>query len=200
VLPLAAAADQHQQLRARRVDLALGRIFSWKGEDDLETEILFDDPVIVVAGTNNPFARRRKISLSDLAGEPWTLPRADTVAGAFIHDAFQASGLPSPSDGVIWSSIQMHTALLATGRFLAMFSASVLKFSAHRQAVKVLPVKLPNRPAPVGMTTLKHRTINPVAQLFIECAREVAAPLSANGIRPAAMNADVVAVQSRGKR
>ena len=180
VVNLAAVADQHQQLRERRVDLVLGRVLSAKGEDDLDFKILFDDPVFVVAGANNPLSHRRKLALADLVGEPWTLPPGETVAGAFIHEAFRASGLPSPSDGVVWSSIQMHTALLATGRFLAMFSASVLRFSTHREAIKVLPVKLPNRPAPVGMTTLKNHTLNPVAQLFIECAREVAKPLSAN--------------------
>jgi choline dehydrogenase-like flavoprotein len=34
-----------------------------------------------------------------------------------------------------------------------------------------------NPPWPIAITTLKNRTISPVAQLFIECAREVAHPL-----------------------
>ena len=33
-------------------------------------------------------------------------------------------------------------------------------------------------PLPVGIMTLKNRTISPVAQLFIDCAREVAKPLA----------------------
>jgi hypothetical protein len=33
-------------------------------------------------------------------------------------------------------------------------------------------------PTPVGITTLKRRTINPVAQLFIDHARVVAKPLA----------------------
>ena len=31
---------------------------------------------------------------------------------------------------------------------------------------------------PVGIVTLKNRTLSPVAQLFIDCAREVAKPLA----------------------
>ncbi len=180
VMHLVSIADQHQQLRERHVDLLLGRVSNSKGEDDLDTKILFDDPQFVVAGSNNPLSRRRKVSLADLADEPWTLPRVDTLAGALIHDTFRASGLASPNTGVVWSSIQMHTALLATGRYLAIFSASVLKFHVHREAIKVLPIKLPNRPAPVGIMTLKNHTISPIAQLFIDCAREVSKPLSAN--------------------
>jgi hypothetical protein len=34
-------------------------------------------------------------------------------------------------------------------------------------------VELPVSPWPVGIMTLKNRTISPVAQLFLDCAREV---------------------------
>jgi hypothetical protein len=42
----------------------------------------------------------------------------------------------------------------------------------------VLPVDPGIRPEPVGISTLKNRTISPAAQIFIECAREVAKPLA----------------------
>jgi LysR family pca operon transcriptional activator len=41
-----------------------------------------------------------------------------------------------------------------------------------------LPVDLPIPRAPIGIVTLKNRTLNPVAQLFVEYAREVAKPLA----------------------
>ena len=44
--------------------------------------------------------------------------------------------------------------------------------------LKILPIKLPAQARPVGVVTLKDRTLNPGAQLFIECAREVAGPLA----------------------
>jgi hypothetical protein len=37
-----------------------------------------------------------------------------------------------------------------------------------------LPVKLPVHPPPVGIVTLKNRSVSPVTRLFIECAREIA--------------------------
>jgi hypothetical protein len=36
------------------------------------------------------------------------------------------------------------------------------------------PVGMPLRPWPISIATLKHRTLDPVAERFIECAREVA--------------------------
>jgi DNA-binding transcriptional LysR family regulator len=70
--------------------------------------------------------------------------------------------------------MQMHTALMASGGFLAVFPRSLLRFSVDRKTIRVLPVELPGPPPPVGITTLKARMLNPVARLFIERARALA--------------------------
>ena len=41
-----------------------------------------------------------------------------------------------------------------------------------------LPVKLPDIRQPVGITTLKNRSLSPVAQMFIESVRELVKPLA----------------------
>jgi len=45
-------------------------------------------------------------------------------------------------------------------------------------ALKRLPVELPTTRRPVGIITLKNRKLSPVAQFFIDCAREIAQPLA----------------------
>jgi len=64
--------------------------------------------------------------------------------------------------------------LLTTGRFLTISPTSVLSFPTRRTQIKILPVQLPIADVPTGIVTLKNRTLSPVAQLFIDCAREVA--------------------------
>jgi hypothetical protein len=54
---------------------------------------------------------------------------------------------------------------------------SVLRFSKHLE-IKVLPVELQHPRLPIGIVTLKNRTLSPIAQLFIENARAVAKPLA----------------------
>jgi hypothetical protein len=49
---------------------------------------------------------------------------------------------------------------------------SVLRFS-KRPGIKVLPVELQHARLPIGIVTVKNRSLSPVAQLFIEHAREV---------------------------
>jgi DNA-binding transcriptional LysR family regulator len=68
--------------------------------------------------------------------------------------------------------------LLATGRFVTILPSSALKFPTRRSEFKVLPVELPEIRVPNGIVTLKNRALSPVAQLFIEHARDVAKPLA----------------------
>jgi hypothetical protein len=42
----------------------------------------------------------------------------------------------------------------------------------------MVPVETALRPGPAGIVTLKNRTLSPIAQLFIETARELAKPLA----------------------
>jgi DNA-binding transcriptional LysR family regulator len=166
----------YRELRERNVDLIVGRMQLPILEDDLVGEVLFDDPLFVVAGRRSPWLRRRSIQLAELIKEPWILPK-EGAARKVITETFAACGLSVPDADVVSNSLPLHGAMIAGGNLLAIWPASVLWFGAKNASVKVLPVKLPALPRPVGVITLKRRMISPVAQLFIQCARDVAKSL-----------------------
>jgi DNA-binding transcriptional LysR family regulator len=166
-----ARAQQYRDLYERRIDLTPGRALDPISEK-FQTEILFDEPLLVVAGSRNPLVKRRKINFAELADEPWTLPYRDTVVGQMVVEAFHVSGLKVPQTGIVCNSVQMHCSLIANGRYLAMLPESLLRFGRF-SSLRVLPVDLNVRAIPVGITTLRDRTISQNVQLFIECAREV---------------------------
>ena len=165
--------QQHQDLRQRSVDLVLGRLAIDDTSEDLESELLFEEPWSIVAGTKNPVARRPKLDLADLLDEPWSLPPSDTVLTQYLLRGFAAAGVGPPRSVVTCTSIQMHYALISDGPFLAVFPRSLLKFGNFRTSLKVLPVQLPGFAPPVGITMLKRRIRHPVVDLFIEHARAV---------------------------
>ena len=92
--------------------------------------------------------------------------------------AFRASGLGYPHTTVVTYFAHLRLALLETGRFLTIQPASLLKFPTKRSDLKVLPIELPLTREPIGIVTLKNRTLSSVARLFINHAREVAKPLA----------------------
>jgi len=68
--------------------------------------------------------------------------------------------------------------MLSTGRYLTVFPTSVLVFPTRRPALKPLPVALPLATIPIGLVTLRRRSLHPSAKLFMEHARSVAKNLS----------------------
>jgi DNA-binding transcriptional LysR family regulator len=165
-------ADQYRELRERRIDLVLGRLASKiEIESDIQTQILYQDRLFVVAGLHSRWKTRRKVDLAELANEPWGLPSSDTSAGLLVREAFRARGISLRGAATGSPHLLLH--LLAKGPFLVALPESVLKFGTNLPPLRVLPVELPVSPWPVGIMTLKNRTISPVAQLFLDCAREV---------------------------
>lgn len=173
-------ALQYSDLRERNVDLILGRMTTPIGaeDDDLDVEILFDDPLFVVAAVGSKWLRRRKIDPAELLDAPWCTPSSGSPIGSRLAEAFRAKGLDMPAVTVTSNSIQLFSALLATGRFVALLSGSTLHLSGKRLGLRRVPVSLPIQSGPVGIVTLKNRALNPTAQLFIKTAREVSKPLA----------------------
>jgi DNA-binding transcriptional LysR family regulator len=168
----------YDDLRARRIELG---IFAHPGvvaEEDMHQDMLLEDGLVVVAGMENPWTHRRKIKLAELVNEPWTWPTSGTAFDASVVEAFRANGLKPPRATVYAEAINMRTRLAANGRFLAVVPAHIMRFPARHSSLKVLPVELPGTQRQTGIVALKNRTLSPLAQLFIDCAREIAKPLA----------------------
>jgi len=178
VVQASAETLDFRELRERKVDLALARVPRTFVEDDLNVEILFDDPHRVVVGARSPWARRRKVTLAEVANESWIFA-PNQVIRELIAEAFKARGLQVPKERVGTSSILLRNHLLATGRFLTVLPDSVLRYNAKLWSLKALPVDLGVKPRSVAILTLKNRTASPVVQLFVEHVRAVAKTMSA---------------------
>jgi DNA-binding transcriptional LysR family regulator len=169
---------QDRHLRARDIDLLIGRLPTEAATAGIDAEVLLHESAAVVSGLGSPWARRRSIKLAELVDEPWCLPPLDSFPGAWIARAFRARGLEVPKARVTVHPLQMLQVLGVTGRFLGVLPTTMLHFSAKRLGFKALPVDMPDHRWPIGIARLKERTPSPAAQLFIECARTVAKPLA----------------------
>lgn len=168
---------EYRALREREVEFIVGRIPRLEAEDDLRVDTLFADPLLISAGAANRWTRRRSIKLADLIDEPWVVAPPHHYIGSLHVGLFRSNGLEPPRKTVVCTSLHMNDALLATGRYLAIYSSSRLQLSAKRLSIRVLPVKLAPQSSRIGIVTLKNRTLSPMAELFIRRMREVAGSL-----------------------
>jgi DNA-binding transcriptional LysR family regulator len=167
----------YRALEERNVDLIVARMFAPIDEQHVRAEVLYDEPLVVVAGAQNPWARRRRIALAELVNEPWTMAPVDSLNGALTAEAFRAHGLDFPRATVVTYTYPARRALVITGHFLTVVPALVLTLPVKDSALKILPVDLPTTRQPIGVIRLRNRTLSPVAELFISNAREIAKTL-----------------------
>ena len=165
-------ASAYRALLERRVDLAVAHVIE-PPADELNVEPLVGDPHVVVAGRQNPLTHRRRLRLSDLVNEPWALSPPDSPYGAVVFEAFRAHGLRVPPTAV-HSTLPLRTTLLVTGRFLSMVPRIVMQFPPKNRLLRSLPIELPGTARPLALITLKNRTLNPLAELFADTARDAA--------------------------
>ena len=179
VVSSAAPALFLPELKERNIELFVSGRVDALPKEDFDVELLYDDPLVVVANTRHPLARRRRLELAELVNVAWAMPPANTVAGSDIRSAFQGRGLALPTTIVSTYSHVLQQHLVATGRFISILPRSMLQLMAKSHSLAALPVDLPTMRLTFAMVVLKKRTLSPIAQLFIETLHAVAQQIRA---------------------
>lgn len=166
---------QHE-LKARNIELFVAVPEEPFDREGFDTEILYDDPLIVVADARHPLVGRGSLQLAELVHQAWALPPANSASGRYIRDAFQTNKLDLPTTIISTYSHVLRNNLLATARFITVLPKSMFEVMAKGLSIKALSVSLPTTRRTVAIVILRKRTLSPIAQLFIETVRAVAKP------------------------
>jgi DNA-binding transcriptional LysR family regulator len=171
IVPAYTHAAQLHELEQGNVELVVGQLPQSAIGHNLEALELFQDQLAVVAGAHNAWTQRSPIELTELLNEPWVFSPLNSVSGRSMEQAFLAEGLPLPRIMVVASSMQLLRRLVMDNAFLTLFPNSVARSA---RGIRILPVKINAYWQPVGILTMKYRTLSPLAKLFIECAQSIA--------------------------
>jgi DNA-binding transcriptional LysR family regulator len=167
----------YQDVLQRTVELAICRMIG-PFPDELSAEIIFHDSLVVMAAADNPLMRRRRLAFDDLADEPWVLFPFHSFFGSLVVEMFRANGYQPPRVTTTSLSFNMQMELLATGRFLTVLPGFLLQVPGRNLRLKAVPLAFRNTAMPVGIITLKDRTLTPLAQLVIDNVRALAKALA----------------------
>jgi DNA-binding transcriptional LysR family regulator len=170
----AVGIELQHELKRRNIELFVAVLEEGFDKEDFDIEILYDDPLMVLADARHPLARRRSLELAELVHEAWALPPSNTPSGMYIRDVFQASGLGLPATIVSTYSHVLRHYLVSTARFVTVLPKSMFNVLAKGLSIKSLPVRLPARRRPIAIVVSKNRTLSPIAKIFIETVRAVA--------------------------
>ena len=166
------------ELRQRTRDVIVARWAARPMADDLAVQPLFKSPLAVMAAQGQPLLRRKKLSLADVMDERWTLSPPNSFLGRIVVDLFRRRKLPLPRAVVTTISIHMRLDLLASGGFLTILPAQMLRSRAHRAWLRALDVDLPDTLQPIAAITLKKRQAGGAIKLFEQTSLEICKTLA----------------------
>jgi DNA-binding transcriptional LysR family regulator len=153
------------------LDMVLGRLPEEGRSRALVYEEFYAEPICVVTRRGHPLARKRRLSLRDLANEAWLLPLAETALRRQIERAFVEAGAPLPRNVIESVSILTNRALLRKTDCIGVMPYHVALDDVEQGLLAILPVKLKSIESPVGAILRAPGTLPPAASALLDYLR-----------------------------
>jgi DNA-binding transcriptional LysR family regulator len=153
------------------LDMVLGRLPEEGRSRALVYEEFYAEPICIVTRRGHPLARKRRLSLRDLANEAWLLPLPETALRRQIERAFVDAGAQLPRNVIESVSILTNRALLRKSDCVGVMPYHVALDDVEQGLLAILPVKLKSIETPVGAILRAPGTLPPAAAALLECLR-----------------------------
>jgi len=158
-------------LLAGDLDMVLGRLPEEGRSRALIYEEFYAEPICIVARRGHPLARKRRLTLRELANQPWLLPLPETALRRQIERAFIEAGAPVPRNLIESVSILTNRALLRKSDCIGVMPYHVALDDVEQGLLTILPVKLKSLESPVGAIVRAPGELPPAASALLDCLR-----------------------------
>lgn len=157
------------------IDLMVGTLRETPLPPELRSEVLFEDPLCVVARSGHPLCGRKTVTLADLATADWVLPGPTLRQRRQLERIFADAGYAPPRTSVEAVSLSTVRMLLMGSDRLTVASRQRIQYEESAGDLAVLPVELPGTSRPIGIVLRREALPSPVQRTLIRHMTEVAA-------------------------
>ena len=137
-------------------------------------ESILDDEFVVIAARDHPLARRRAVTIPDLAGYQWALSGTGTYAPLQVERAFQDRSLPPPDVTLRTNAPSLLIHAVASSKLLGFQSRWDVRHGRTRGRVSEIRVKELTWVRRIGVRYRKDAYLPPVARRFIDTLKATA--------------------------
>jgi DNA-binding transcriptional LysR family regulator len=141
-------------------------------------EHLFDDEFVVCASADHRLAKRKRVAISDLVQERWTLSAPAVLNVQHVHRAFHDAGLPPPRVAIEARPVRLRLQICAATSLLSFNARRTLHQVAPRFRLKELPVAELRWRRAMGVIYRKDSYLSPAARRLIQHLRTAAPQLA----------------------
>jgi DNA-binding transcriptional LysR family regulator len=143
-------------------------------------EVLYDDHDVVFASAHHRLAKRKLVSLEDLAKERWALTSGvSRPLLRYLTQEFHNRGLPTPVVALDTNSQAVRIPAIALTDYIAISSREFMRREAQKYDLVELPVKELSHSRRLSLVYRKDSYLSPAAARFMDLLREGAAKISA---------------------
>ena len=163
-------------LREGDLDIALTHTRQFS-QPDLTQEPIREDEFVVYCASSHRLARRKSVTLDDLAQERWSA--AVSAAGAFgplqsLRRAFEERGLPAPRVALVSDLVMFRARAVAASDLVGIAVKWNARAAAAQLRLKILPVKGLDWTRPAAVAYRRDAYLSPAARRFIEILKATA--------------------------
>jgi LysR family transcriptional regulator of gallate degradation len=163
-------------LRLGDIDLIVGALRPDVDAREFIQQELISEGMVLVTRPGHPLANRDKVTLNDLNGVAWILPRDGTPARVLINGVFEQKNMATPAPTVETADLAVIRGVLRCSDMVAAVSAQQLRVEIQSGELIVLNIDMPGTSRSIGLMWRNGSAPSPAALLLISALRAVAMP------------------------
>jgi DNA-binding transcriptional LysR family regulator len=160
-----------QSLDAGELDVVIGRPVA-HSHADYTFHALSKETLCVIAASNHPVVKEKKLTLSALLPYPWILQSSGSPMRELIDQEFRAAGLKPPAQLIETSSILTTVDIVARTPMIAVIPESVAHSFSASGSISVLKYRLSHQLDPYGILLRPDRPLTMASSLFVELLKK----------------------------
>jgi len=160
-------------LRVGDVDFLVGALPRVREPGGLVREDLLHEPLVILARSGHPLARRKRPVIRDALRAAWVLPQKGTPTRDVLEAALAARGYAAPAVAVESADLSIIRGLLLETDMVSAASRHLFQHELGSGALASLPLRLPGTERPIGILRRTAEHASPGARLLIEALRAV---------------------------
>lgn len=156
------------ELRSGDVDFIIGALRHDDDIADTESERLFAEELVLLAGPHHPLLRKDEVGSEDFAASQWILPRSKTPARYLLDKAFARRGFAPLQPVVESGDLAIVRGLLLRTDMVAVVSSQQLAWESEHGILHKLNFSLPDTRREIGLMFRQGSLHSPATLLLID--------------------------------
>lgn len=162
------------KLRAGEIDVMVSGVGHVAPPPDIAQEDLLALPFDAVVNRKSALAKRRAVSLQDLAGMQWALPTPGSAFRHHLEGIFVTSGVPFPESYWACDSLMALKSLVTHADCVSILPRHAVALEARAGVLRMIRLRDVATRRQIGAMTLRTRAASPLADRFLAALRKAA--------------------------